>query len=235
MEQLLLPALLLRVAFQVFFLLPAETGFFCNSIQAPNAPTFSTPGPVTSRILGSRERVVLNACVELTRRPPNQTETRDDTPAPLKGTLLLLHLFSPRFSSNAAHSLTMSFSVTVAKRSAPGKPASKGWPLTLALPSSSATLLDLKKAINAKSAKLTTARQRITTEDKKPILDDSKSLKELGIEAGQTLYVKDLGPQVAWSTVFLTEYAGPLFIHPLLYKLAPTIWRTDFEYSRMQT
>lgn len=31
------------------------------------------------------------------------------------------------------------------------------------------------------------------------------------------LNFRDLGPQIAWKTVFLLEYAGPLFIYPLFY------------------
>ncbi|KTW27192.1 uncharacterized protein T551_03186 [Pneumocystis jirovecii RU7] len=33
----------------------------------------------------------------------------------------------------------------------------------------------------------------------------------------ECVYVKDLGPQIAWKTVFLVEYIGPLLIHPLIY------------------
>ncbi len=41
-----------------------------------------------------------------------------------------------------------------------------------------------------------------------------------------TLYLKDLGPQVGWTTVFLTEYAGPLFVYLLFY------FRPEFIYGR---
>jgi len=33
-------------------------------------------------------------------------------------------------------------------------------------------------------------------------------------------YLKDLGPQIAWKTVFLVEYAGPIVI-----TLALILWR----------
>ncbi|VDL63885.1 unnamed protein product [Hymenolepis diminuta] len=35
--------------------------------------------------------------------------------------------------------------------------------------------------------------------------------------SGVCLYYKDLGPQVAWSTVFYLEYAGPLMIYSLVW------------------
>lgn len=33
------------------------------------------------------------------------------------------------------------------------------------------------------------------------------------LESLRKVYVKDLGPQIGWNTVFLLEYAGPLFIY----------------------
>ncbi|KAJ1022546.1 hypothetical protein NDA16_003535 [Ustilago loliicola] len=129
----------------------------------------------------------------------------------------------------------MAFTVTIEKRSAPGKPASKGFPLTVTLASAQSTLAEVKKQIASASRKLTPERQRITTEDKKPLLDDDASLSSLGVSSGQTLYVKDLGPQIGWKTVFLTEYAGPIFIHPLFYYLGPKIWHREFVHSKVQT
>lgn len=71
-----------------------------------------------------------------------------------------------------------------------------------------------------------------------------------------TLYVKDLGPQISWRTVFLTEYvrrtileliqgaltrfmllfikAGPLVIHPLVYHLPKLFYGRTFEHSQVQ-
>jgi very-long-chain enoyl-CoA reductase len=45
-----------------------------------------------------------------------------------------------------------------------------------------------------------------------------------GLKNDSVIYVKDLGPQIAWRTVFLVEYLGPLLIHPAFYLLRPYIY-----------
>jgi len=45
-----------------------------------------------------------------------------------------------------------------------------------------------------------------------------------GVRDQSTIYVKDLGQQIGWRTVFIIEYAGPVFIHPLVYALRPYIY-----------
>ncbi|GAA5873005.1 hypothetical protein JCM3774_004895 [Rhodotorula dairenensis] len=124
----------------------------------------------------------------------------------------------------------MAFTVTVKSRSA--KP-SKRFPLTVQLSSSTPTVQDLKRAI-ASDAKLDVNRQRITTLDKKVLENDDQSLTDAGVKSGDQLEIKDLGPQIAWKTVFLTEYFGPLFIHPLFYYGSKLIYRREFEHSQMQ-
>jgi very-long-chain enoyl-CoA reductase len=49
-------------------------------------------------------------------------------------------------------------------------------------------------------------------------LKDEQKLVDLNPSGGALkLFFKDLGPQVGWTTVFLTEYAGPLFIYVFFY------------------
>jgi very-long-chain enoyl-CoA reductase len=45
-----------------------------------------------------------------------------------------------------------------------------------------------------------------------------------GLRDQSTIYVKDLGTQVAWRTVFLVEYLGPILIHPLVLFLRPYLY-----------
>ncbi|KAK2159828.1 hypothetical protein LSH36_145g04076 [Paralvinella palmiformis] len=80
--------------------------------------------------------------------------------------------------------------------------AKSGKTLTSLSLSQDATVIDVKKAykkIRGKSLK------------------DDQKLKDIGLSKDGQLYFKDLGPQVGWTTVFLTEYAGPLVIYLCFY------------------
>jgi len=69
-------------------------------------------------------------------------------------------------------------------------------------------------------------RIRVTKGSDGQVVPNDKNVAVLdnGLLNGSRLAVKDLGPQIAWSTVFLIEYAGPLLIHPLMYALRPYIY-----------
>ncbi|KAI5801724.1 3-oxo-5-alpha-steroid 4-dehydrogenase-domain-containing protein [Peziza echinospora] len=46
---------------------------------------------------------------------------------------------------------------------------------------------------------------------------DNSVVENLNLPDQSVIYVKDLGPQIAWRTVFFVEYIGPLLIHPLFF------------------
>lgn len=95
---------------------------------------------------------------------------------------------------------------------------------------SSSAIKDVKKGVHKLSKKLYPDRQSIRLEPKGKTLKDEDSLSSLGIKNGGKLYVKDLGPQIGWITVFLAEYAGPLVIYLWFYQ-RPWIFYGDTSNS----
>ena len=66
-------------------------------------------------------------------------------------------------------------------------------------------------------------RLRVTKGSDGAFIPNSKDvlINNTGLRQQSTIYVKDLGPQIPWCTVFLVEYLGPLLIHPILYTYLP--------------
>jgi len=81
------------------------------------------------------------------------------------------------------------------------------------------TLQDVKHAIRAQKSNLYPERQMLRAEQTGKPLKDEQKLSDLRTNNSNVvkLYFKDLGPQVGWTTVFLTEYAGPLVIYLIFY------------------
>uniref|UniRef100_A0A6G1S4A0 very-long-chain enoyl-CoA reductase n=1 Tax=Aceria tosichella TaxID=561515 RepID=A0A6G1S4A0_9ACAR len=89
----------------------------------------------------------------------------------------------------------------------------------------SATIGQIKQMICKQKPALYPERIALRTEVKGKSLSDSMQLSKLELNKGKELYFKDLGPQVGWSTVFLAEYAGPLFCYMITY------WRPAIFYG----
>ncbi|KAF2727141.1 hypothetical protein EJ04DRAFT_479521 [Polyplosphaeria fusca] len=79
-------------------------------------------------------------------------------------------------------------------------------------------------------------RLRITKgSDGSPIQNTKElTVHDTGLRNRSAVDVKDLGPQIAWQTVFLVEYLGPLLFHPLLYYGRPLIYGTSEPPSELQ-
>lgn len=80
------------------------------------------------------------------------------------------------------------------------------------------TVTHVKRKVHQLSKKLHPDRQSIRLEAKGKTLKDSDTIQSLNLSAGAKLYVKDLGPQIGWKTVFLAEYAGPLAVYLWIYQ-----------------
>lgn len=83
---------------------------------------------------------------------------------------------------------------------------------------------DIKKQIASLSPKLQVERQSLRSELKgKDIRDDSTVAS---LSSTRKIYVKDLGPQIGWDTVFILEYAGPFVLYGLV-AMRPWIFYGD--------
>lgn len=90
----------------------------------------------------------------------------------------------------------------------------------------------------AKKCRYTVHRLRLTKGSDGSVLPNSKdtSVHSTGLRDQSTVYVKDLGPQIAWRTVFLVEYLGPILIHVLVFALRPYIYPSArAEASQLQS
>ncbi|XP_041475398.1 very-long-chain enoyl-CoA reductase-like [Lytechinus variegatus] len=94
------------------------------------------------------------------------------------------------------------------------------------------TIDDVKEGFYQKNRKFYPDRQSFRTEPKGKSLKGDATLGSLGITHGDSLYFKDLGPQVGWTTVFLTEYSGPLFVYLLFYLRPSIIYGSDASQPR---
>lgn len=90
----------------------------------------------------------------------------------------------------------------------------------------STTVLDVKRQVYRTQPKLYPDRQALKSDPKAKALKDESTLGDLRLQSGDRLYLKDLGPQIGWKTVFLVEYFGPLALYLL------TVTRPSWMYGQ---
>lgn len=78
----------------------------------------------------------------------------------------------------------------------------------------------------AKQSKYSVHQIRVTKGSDGSVIPNTKdtTVHATGLRDQSTIYVKDLGAQIGWQTVFIIEYAGPIIIHPLWLALRPYIY-----------
>ncbi|KAF9430597.1 3-oxo-5a-steroid 4- dehydrogenase [Podila epigama] len=118
---------------------------------------------------------------------------------------------------------------------APRSAKSRNFPITLELAGSPADVKveTVQATIARQFPQFYPDRQRLTVE--KVALESGKTLADYGINDGDSITFKDLGPQLSWRTVFLVEYGGPLVIHPIFYYFQSLFYGKTFEHSLLQT
>ncbi|XP_024136204.1 very-long-chain enoyl-CoA reductase [Oryzias melastigma] len=75
------------------------------------------------------------------------------------------------------------------------------------------------------------ARQALTLDPKGKSLRDEEILQSLPVGTTATMYFKDLGPQLGWTTVFFAENIGPLLIYLLFYFRVPYIYSDSYAFT----
>ena len=82
---------------------------------------------------------------------------------------------------------------------------------------STSSIKAIKEYIHQKFPHYYPTRQSLRLEPKSKSLKDEDVLNKINFVDGNKLYFKDLGPQIAWSTVFYCEYSGPLLAYLMIY------------------
>ncbi|KAF4522213.1 hypothetical protein B566_EDAN007364 [Ephemera danica] len=99
--------------------------------------------------------------------------------------------------------------------------------------SSSTTVKDLKKQLYAKKKNLYPERQSFRLEAKGKSLNDNDTIGSLKLKGGAKIYLKDLGPQIGWKTVFLVEYAAGCWTLHYAKRLLETLFVHRFSHATM--
>uniref|UniRef100_A0A3Q1ETK7 Very-long-chain enoyl-CoA reductase n=1 Tax=Acanthochromis polyacanthus TaxID=80966 RepID=A0A3Q1ETK7_9TELE len=94
-----------------------------------------------------------------------------------------------------------------------------------------ATIGEIKSMFHKSHPQWYPARQSIRLDPKGKSLKDEDVLQHLPVGTTATFYFRDLGAQISWVTVFLTEYTGPLVIYLMFYFRVPFIYAPKYDFT----
>ncbi|XP_035386800.1 very-long-chain enoyl-CoA reductase isoform X1 [Electrophorus electricus] len=93
------------------------------------------------------------------------------------------------------------------------------------------TIADIKALFHKSYPQWYPARQALKLHPMGNQLKDDEVLQNLPVGTTAVLYFRDLGPQLGWTMVFMSEYAGPLLIYLLFYFRLPHIYAHKYAFS----
>eukprot|EP00063_Salmo_salar_P067959 XP_014042794.1 PREDICTED: very-long-chain enoyl-CoA reductase-like [Salmo salar] len=94
-----------------------------------------------------------------------------------------------------------------------------------------ATIGEIKCMFHKSHPQWYAARQSIRLDPKGKSLKDEDVLQHLPVGTTATFYFRDLGAQISWVTVFLTEYGGPLLLYLMFYFRVPFIYAPKYDFT----
>uniref|UniRef100_A0A087XUT8 Very-long-chain enoyl-CoA reductase n=1 Tax=Poecilia formosa TaxID=48698 RepID=A0A087XUT8_POEFO len=86
------------------------------------------------------------------------------------------------------------------------------------------TIGDIKSLFYKSCAQWYPARQALRLDTRGKSLRDDEILQNLPVGTTATMYFKDLGPQLGWTTVFFAEYIGALLTYLVFFFRVPYIY-----------
>ncbi|XP_076826561.1 very-long-chain enoyl-CoA reductase isoform X2 [Brachyhypopomus gauderio] len=93
------------------------------------------------------------------------------------------------------------------------------------------TVGDIKALFHKSHPRWYPARQALKLHPMGNQLTDADVLQNLPVGTTATLYFRDLGAQLGWTMVFMSEYVGPLLIYLLFYFRLPHIYAHKYAFS----
>ncbi|KAF4612469.1 hypothetical protein G7Y89_g15608 [Cudoniella acicularis] len=98
------------------------------------------------------------------------------------------------------------------------------------------TVQDVKNKLAQQAGGMDPERLGIFDPENKKLLKDRRALisQHKEVMAGKEILIKDLGPQLSWTTVFIIEYLGPILIHLSFLFISPYIYKNAAPLSSSQ-